>query len=127
MRSASSKGIFHVNAEMPNGAFDLGIGEEDLDCTQVTGRLVDDGRLRAPSERVKAIEERLFDARDSGDRKTSQQAGIQAEAIATTPASTARPSKRRTHSPRPIDRFIAANTLPPTSGASARELAAPAA
>ncbi len=48
-------------------------------------------------------------------------------AIATTATSTAAPRPRRTHSPAPSDRFIAANTRPPTSSASASDVAAPAA
>ena len=48
-------------------------------------------------------------------------------AIATTATSTAAPSPRRTHSPTPSERFIAANTRPPTSSASASDVAAPTA
>ena len=47
--------------------------------------------------------------------------------IASTPASTATPSPRRTHSPTPNERFISANTRPPTASANASEVAAPAA
>ena len=49
------------------------------------------------------------------------------KAIAATPASTATPIPRRIHSPIPSERFIAAKTRPPTSKASASEVAAPAA
>ncbi|MCY1364401.1 hypothetical protein D9M69_512010 [compost metagenome] len=48
-------------------------------------------------------------------------------AIAATPASIAPPRPRRSHSPAPIERFIAVKTLPPSNKASAREVAAPAA
>src|SRR6516225_9135773 len=49
------------------------------------------------------------------------------KAIATTETSTATPRPRRIHSPAPRERFIAANTRPPTARASARDVAAPAA
>ncbi|MNI78148.1 hypothetical protein D3C73_1344980 [compost metagenome] len=45
--------------------------------------------------------------------------------MAVTPASIAAPSPRRSHSPAPIERFIAAYTLPPSNRATAREVAAP--
>jgi hypothetical protein len=48
-------------------------------------------------------------------------------AIATTPSSIAAPMPRRTHSPAPSERFIAANTRLPISNATASELPAPAA
>jgi hypothetical protein len=48
-------------------------------------------------------------------------------AMTATPASTAMPSPRRTHSPAPSERFIAANTRPPISKAMASDVAAPAA
>ena len=48
-------------------------------------------------------------------------------AIATTPHSTATPKVRRTHSPAPSERFIAANTRPPARMAIPNEVAAPAA
>ena len=47
--------------------------------------------------------------------------------IATTATSTAAPRPRRTHSPAPSERFIAAKTRPPMSSANASEVAAPAA
>ena len=46
-------------------------------------------------------------------------------AIAATPHNTSAPSARRIHSPAPSDCFIAANTFPPTSNASASDTAAP--
>src|SRR5471032_166651 len=48
-------------------------------------------------------------------------------AMAATPASMARPRPRRIHSPAPSERFMAVNTLPPISRATASEVAAPAA
>ena len=48
-------------------------------------------------------------------------------AIAMTPTRTAAPRPRRIHSPAPSDLFMAANTRPPASSASASEVAAPAA
>ena len=48
-------------------------------------------------------------------------------AMATTPTSTATPRPRRIHSLAPSERFIAANTRPPISSATASEVAAPAA
>src|SRR5262249_56838991 len=49
------------------------------------------------------------------------------KAIATTEISTATPRPRLIHSPAPRERFMAANTRPPTARASARDVAAPAA
>src|SRR5450631_677027 len=51
----------------------------------------------------------------------------QPNTMATTAASTAAPSARRTHSPAPSDFFKKENTRPPASSATANELAAPAA
>ncbi len=48
-------------------------------------------------------------------------------AIATTATRTATPSPRRTHSPAPSERFIAAKSRPPTSSASASDVAEPSA
>src|ERR1043166_6737233 len=48
------EGVFHVNAEVADGALDLGMPEQDLNGAQVARRLVDDGRFRT-SKRVGAV------------------------------------------------------------------------
>src|SRR5690606_3035808 len=49
----------------------------------------------------------------------------QPSAMATTAHSAATPSPRRSHSPAPSERFMAANKRPPTTTASANDTAAP--
>lgn len=49
-----SQGVFHIDPEISDGAFNLRMSKQDLDCAEVPGRLVDDRRLRTP-QRVRAI------------------------------------------------------------------------
>lgn len=60
-RSCSNLGLFcqlqrilDVCAKIPDRVLDLGVTQQDLNCTEVPGRLVDDRGLSAP-ERVGAI------------------------------------------------------------------------
>src|SRR5258705_3425778 len=46
--------VVNLDAEIANGALELGVAEKKLDRTQVAGALVDEGCLR-PAERVRAI------------------------------------------------------------------------
>ncbi len=62
----------------------------------------------------------------ASDRRVSSPVS-RPSAIAATPSSTSAPSTRRSRSPQPSERCIAANTRPPSSSASASEVAAPAA
>ena len=48
------QGVVHLNSEISDGAFQLGMTEEKLDCTQVTGLPVNLGSLRA-AHRVRAV------------------------------------------------------------------------
>ena len=48
------QGILHIDAEVPDRALDLRMAEQDLDRAEITGRFVDDRRLRSP-QRVRAI------------------------------------------------------------------------
>lgn len=48
------EGIFDVNAEIADGAFNLGMPQKDLNGAQVAGRLLDDRRLGAP-KRVRVV------------------------------------------------------------------------
>ena len=75
-----------------------------------------------------AIDQASARAGGAGERHARQQAGVEPRARSPRRAAApATPSPRRTHSPAPSERFIAANTRPPTSSASASEVAAPAA
>jgi hypothetical protein len=40
------KGIIDLDAEVPDGAFDLGVSEQELHGAQIAGTPVDQGRLR---------------------------------------------------------------------------------
>jgi hypothetical protein len=40
------KGIIDLDAEVPDGAFDLGVPEQELHGAQIAGTPVDQGRLR---------------------------------------------------------------------------------
>lgn len=48
------QGVVHLNPEIADGAFQLGMTEEKLDCTQVTDLTINLGRLRA-AHRVRAV------------------------------------------------------------------------
>ena len=37
------KGVIDINAEIPDGAFDLGVAEQELHSAQITGSSVDQG------------------------------------------------------------------------------------
>jgi hypothetical protein len=50
--------VIHLNPEISDSAFQLGMAEEKLDCTQVTGLAINLGSLRTP-HRVRAIKGRL--------------------------------------------------------------------
>lgn len=52
------EGIFDVNADVADCAFNLGMPQKDLDGAQVAGRLVDDRCLGAP-KRMSAVVLRL--------------------------------------------------------------------
>jgi len=41
------QGIIDLNAEVPHGALELGVTQQELDCTQVLGPPIDQRRLRA--------------------------------------------------------------------------------
>jgi hypothetical protein len=41
------QGVVHLNPEIPDGAFQFGMTEEKLDCTQVSGLAINLGSLRA--------------------------------------------------------------------------------
>ena len=41
------QGVVHLNPEIPDGAFQVGMTEEKLDCTQVSGLAINLGSLRA--------------------------------------------------------------------------------
>lgn len=56
--------IIHFNAQVPNGAFQLRVTTQQLNCTDVLGALVDQGRLGS-TQRVRAIS-RLIEADASG-------------------------------------------------------------
>ena len=49
-----SQGVFHIDPQISDRAFNLGMSKQDLDRAEVSGRLIDDGRLRPP-QRVRAI------------------------------------------------------------------------
>jgi len=40
--------IFNINAEIPHGALDFGVAQQDLPGAQIARLLVDDGRLGPP-------------------------------------------------------------------------------
>ena len=46
--------LLNVDTEVSNGALNLGVAEEDLDCSQIAGRLVDDRRLGS-AQRMRAV------------------------------------------------------------------------
>jgi hypothetical protein len=48
------QGVVHLNSEISDGAFQLGMTEQKLDCTQVTGLPINLGSLRA-AHRVRAV------------------------------------------------------------------------
>jgi hypothetical protein len=48
------QGVVHLNSEISDGAFQLGVSEEKLDCTQVAGLPINLGSLRA-AHRVRAV------------------------------------------------------------------------
>jgi hypothetical protein len=48
------QGVVHLDPEILDGAFQLGMTEEKLDCTQVSGRTINLGRLCA-AHRVRAV------------------------------------------------------------------------
>jgi len=48
------QGVVHLNPEISDGAFQLGMTEKKLDCTQVTGLAINLGSLRA-AHRMRAI------------------------------------------------------------------------
>ena len=41
------QGVVHLNPEIPDGAFQFGMTEQKLDCTQVSGLAINLGSLRA--------------------------------------------------------------------------------
>jgi hypothetical protein len=47
-------GIVDVDAKVAHGVLDVGMAEQDLHRAQITGRLVDQRRLR-PSHRVRSV------------------------------------------------------------------------
>jgi len=49
-----SQGVFHIDPQISDRAFNLRMSKQDLDRAEVSGRLIDDGRLRPP-QRVRAI------------------------------------------------------------------------
>lgn len=49
-----SQGVLHINPEVPDRALDLRMAKQNLDCAEVSGRLVDNRRLRPP-QRMRAI------------------------------------------------------------------------
>ena len=42
------KGIFDIDAEVANGALNLRMTEENLNCSRIACRLIDDGGLCSP-------------------------------------------------------------------------------
>ena len=40
--------VVYLNAEVPDRALELGVSKKELDCPQILGAPVDQGRLRAP-------------------------------------------------------------------------------
>jgi hypothetical protein len=48
MRSAKDKSILNVAPEIPDRVLDLGLAEQNLDCTQISSLSVDHGGLGAP-------------------------------------------------------------------------------
>ena len=48
------QGVVYLNSEISDGAFQLGVTEEKLDCTQVTSLPINLGSLRA-AHRVRAV------------------------------------------------------------------------
>jgi hypothetical protein len=48
------QGVVHLNSKISDGALQLGVTEEKLDCTQVTGLPINLGSLRA-AHRVRAV------------------------------------------------------------------------
>jgi len=48
------QGVIHLNPEISDSAFQLGMAEEKLDCTQVTGLAINLRSLRA-AQRVRAV------------------------------------------------------------------------
>jgi len=48
------EGVLDLDAEIRDGALDLGVDEQKLDGAQIAGALVDLGRLGAP-ERMRAV------------------------------------------------------------------------
>jgi hypothetical protein len=45
------QGVVHLNPEISDGAFQLGMTEKKLDCTQVTGLAINLGSLRGRAVR----------------------------------------------------------------------------
>ena len=88
------------------------------------------GRHRADRRRRagrQLIDQFLFDATGAMvETRVSTPVSSPSE-IATTPHEHRRADPRRIHSPAPSERFIAVNTRPPISSATASEVAAPAA
>ena len=48
------QGVVHLNPEISDGAFQLGMTEQELDCTQVSGLTINLGSPRA-AHRVRAV------------------------------------------------------------------------
>ena len=70
------QGILHIDAEVPDRALDLRMAKQDLDRAEITGRFVDDRRLRPP-EGVRAT---IFAWQADARHPLIHQAGILAGA-----------------------------------------------
>ncbi len=49
------QGVIHLNPEISDSAFQLGMAEEKLDCTQVTGLAINLGSLRGATSACRTI------------------------------------------------------------------------
>ena len=91
-------------------------------------RATDDARSSAPDLAAPApVQQPLLEAAVVVAEIRVRNPVSSPSAIAATPTRTAAPRPRRSHSPAPSDRFIAAKTRPPARSARASEVAAPAA
>ena len=66
--------MLHLDAEIPDGALDLGVAEQELDRPQIAGAPVDQRYLGSP-QRVGAVQMRVEpDARESTRRTAARTA-----------------------------------------------------
>jgi hypothetical protein len=71
-----SERVFDIDAEIADCAFDLSVTQQDLNCPEVAGNLVNDGRLRPP-QRMRSI---IFSTETDPSHPFVDQPGILASA-----------------------------------------------